>query len=83
MAFLFGVFCKVVRKYSVGVSFGCDLAPLLLEEKGGLEREMEQTIQGGISREINTSSTKESWAVGKRMRGGCGMQAEEAGYLRH
>jgi len=33
MAFLFGVFCKVVRKYSVRVSFGCDLAPSLLEER--------------------------------------------------
>lgn len=34
-----------------------------------------------ISREINRSSTEESWAVGKRMRGGCGMRAEEVGSL--
>lgn len=35
MAFLFGVFCKVVRKYSVRVSFGCDLAPCYWRIGGG------------------------------------------------
>lgn len=31
MAFLFSVFCKVLREHSVGVSFGYDEAPSVLE----------------------------------------------------
>lgn len=60
MAFLFGVFCKVLRKYSVAVSFGCDLAPSLLERRRkDFKGRRWQTIQGRVSREINTSSTEE------------------------
>lgn len=83
MAFLFGVFCKVLRKYSVGVSFGNDLAPSLLEEgkRKGFQGRLWQTIQGRISREINTSSTKESWAVGRRMREAVGCKQRKRGIL--
>lgn len=62
MAFLFGVFCKVVRKYSVGVSFGCGLAPSLLEERGRKGFKGGGTDHSGWGFQgDNTSSTKESW----------------------
>ena len=67
------------------MSFGYDVAPSLLGERDRKDFKGNQgwTLQGrmDISREISRSSTEESWAVGKRLRGSCGMQAEEVGIL--
>lgn len=67
-----------------GVSFGCDLAPSLLERRRkDFKRE---TVTDHSGQGLQGDKHKLNWGAGlqERMRGGCGMQAEEgSGYLRH
>lgn len=67
------------------MSFGCDLAPSLLEErKRGRALKGDGTDHSGWSfQEDKHKLNQGELGCRKRMRGGCGMQAEEAGYLRH
>lgn len=66
-----------------GVSFGYDLAPSFEERKRkDCKGRWWQTIQGRISREINTSSTEESRAVVRRVRGAVGCKQRKRD-LRH